>query len=152
MMPLVGAVKRRDGVPLEVPEREAFVLDTAVAGAIEAAKRAGVSPPPSAAVRALFRAQMEAAKQVQWAAIKDPEFEPPELLPDLDGALRPGLLRIGDRIAQLLVVLPPNLEEEAIQAAAHAALRTPRLSDASIDEIARAVGALSEAAATRVAK
>lgn len=143
LMPLVGAAKRRSGVPLEAPEREQIVLDAAVASALEAAQRAGAPPPATLAVRALFRAQMEAAKEVQWSAIRDPGFEPPDPLPDLDGALRPALLRVGDRIARLLVALPAGLSADEVRRETLDALRTPRLSPASARAIADAIAALS---------
>jgi cyclohexadienyl dehydratase len=145
MMPLVGVVKRRSGVPLEVPEREHLVLDAAVAGVLTAADRARVPPPVPVVVRELFRAQMEAAKEVQWEAVRDPSYAPPEPLPDLDGGLRPGLLRIGDRIAELLLLLPEGLEREQVRAEARGALRAPYLSARSSRVLADAIVAVSRA-------
>lgn len=145
LMPLVAVAKRSAGLPLEVPEREAVVLDEAVASALASAKQRGVPAPAAKAVRALFRAQMEAAKQVQWDAIRDPDFARPETTPDLDTELRPAILRIGDRIAQLLTELPPNLDRGTVRAEAARALRVPRLSDASRGALADAVVALSAA-------
>jgi cyclohexadienyl dehydratase len=145
LMPMIGAAKRRSGLPLEVPEREAVVLDAAVAGARAAATRAGAASPPASAVRALFRAQMEAAKEVQWNAVRDPAFSPPEPLPDLNASLRPALLRIGERIARLLLALPEGLDPAPVREAAREALRTPRLSERSTLAIADAITALSRA-------
>jgi cyclohexadienyl dehydratase len=145
MMPLVGVVKRRSGLPLEVPEREHLVLDAAVASLLAAADRARIPPPPTAVVRDLFRAQMEAAKEVQWEAVRDPDYAPPEPLPDLDGGLRPGLLRIGDRIAELLLRLPEGLEVERVRAEARGALRAPYLSARTARALADAIVAVSRA-------
>ena len=151
LMPLVGVVKRRDGVALEVPEREAFVLDRAVAdfetavaaktAALEAAGETppeAPAPPAASAVRALFRAQIEAAKRVQWRAVKDPGYVPPAL-PDLDAALRPGLVRIGERITALILELPTELDPESVRARTRAALRAPFLDDELRDAIADAI-------------
>lgn len=145
LMPLVAVAKRRSGRPLEVPEREALVLDAAVESARAAAQSAGAALPDDALVRALFRAQMEAAKEVQWNAIRDPDFAQPEQVPDLDDELRPALLRIGVRIAQGLVRLPAGADREALRAAASEQLRTSWLSDASKRAIADALVALSNA-------
>ena len=145
LMPLVGLAKRRDGLPLEVPDREAVVLDAAVASALAAAKRAGVAPPPEAAIRSLFRAQMEAAKRVQWAAVRDPELEQPESLPDVQSVLRPALLRIGDRVSRLAISLPAGLDAATVRRAAKRELRTQRLPEASRNSIADAIAVLSAA-------
>ncbi len=146
LMPLVGVAKRRAGLPLEVPEREAIVLDAAVDAATEAAERADASPPPEAAVLQLFRALLEAAKEVQWKSIRDPEFEAPEHTPDLETELRPGLLRIGERISALLVELPANLDRVPVREAALRELRTGHLSKTRILEIADAISTLTKAA------
>ncbi len=145
LMPLVGSAKRRAGLPLEVPAREALVLDAALVSVRKAASRAHREPPPALPVRAVFRAQLDAAKGVQWAAARDPAWEPGDSIPDLDGALRPALLRIGDRIAALLVALPPDLEPAAVRAAARDALRSRWLSEASAWRIADAIIRCSKA-------
>ncbi len=145
LMPLVGSAKRRAGLPLEVPEREALVLDAALVSVRKAAARAHQKPPRALPVRAVFRAQLDAAKEVQWAAVRDPAWEPGDSIPDLDGALRPALLRIGDRIAALLVALPPDLEPAAVRAAARDALRSRWLSESSVRRIADAIIRYSKA-------
>jgi len=114
LMPLVAVVKRRDGVPLVVPEREALVIDRALEELRAEARRVGREPPHHARVRALFQAQLDAARQVQSRAVKDPDYQPEET-PDLDGALRPALLRIGERQARLLLALPPGLDAGAVR-------------------------------------
>ena len=143
LMPLVGVAKRRAGLPLEVPEREELVLDAVVAEVHAAAERAGVAPPPDVWVHRLFRAQMEAAKEVQWKAVKDRTYVGPEPLPDLNTSLRPGLIRIGERIAQLLLKLPRDLEATRVRAAALEQLRAPYLSERSALAIADAIALLS---------
>jgi cyclohexadienyl dehydratase len=139
LMPLVAAAKRSAGLPLEVPEREALVLDAACEGARRAARRLGVEPLPDAGVRAVFAAQIEAARQVQAAALADPEPAAEPEVPDLESRLRPALLRIGERIATLLVSLPPDQDEAALRSAARDGLRTPGLSPDAAAAIAEAV-------------
>ncbi|MEE8508282.1 MAG: transporter substrate-binding domain-containing protein, partial [Myxococcota bacterium] len=145
LMPWVGVAKRRSGLPLEVPEREELVLDAVVAEVRAAADRAGVAPPPDVSVHRLFRAQMEAAKEVQWKAVKDRTYAVPEPLPDLNTSLRPGLIRIGERIAQLLLKLPRDLEATRVREAALEELRAPYLSERSALAIADAIAVLSRA-------
>lgn len=147
LMPVIGVVKRRSGVPLEVPERESAVLDAAAAAALEAAHTAKVAPPSFLDLRGFYGALMEAAKEVQWKASRDPSFAPEEPLPELDRALRPALERIDARIARLLIELPGDLDEAAARAAVADGLRTPRLSDASKRALADALAALGHRAA-----
>jgi cyclohexadienyl dehydratase len=132
-------VKRRSGLPLEVPEREEIVLDRATTAALAAAHRADVRAPSSLDIRSFFQAQMEAAKQVQRKAVRDANYAPDPPLPDLDRDLRPALLRIGERIARLSILLPGNLEPANVRAAAEDALRAPYLPNASRRGIADAV-------------
>jgi cyclohexadienyl dehydratase len=139
LMPIVGVAKRRAALPIAVPEREEVVLDRAVESARAAALRQKTKPPADAAVRRLFRAQMEAAKEIQMGAVRDPAFEPPAALPSLDSELRPALLRIGERITRLLIALPPNLNANTVRRAARDALRAPYLSEASTLAIADAI-------------
>jgi cyclohexadienyl dehydratase len=139
LMPIVAVVKRSAGVPLEVPEREEIVLDRATTSALAAAHRADVRAPSSLDIRSFFRVQMEAAKQVQRKAVQDAAYAPDSPLPDLDRDLRPALLRIGERIARLSILLPGNLEPASVRAAAEDALRAPYLRNASRRAIADAV-------------
>jgi cyclohexadienyl dehydratase len=145
LMPLVAVAKRNAGMPLEVPDREQLVLDAAVESARAAAERVGAVAPDAQVVRGLFRAQMEAAKEVQWNAIQDPLYERPDSIPDVKAELRPAILRIGDRIGQLLVSLPAGLSGNTVRAAAAEQLRTDRLSDTSKWAIADAIAAVSAA-------
>jgi cyclohexadienyl dehydratase len=145
LMPLVAIAKRAAGMPLEVPEREEVVLDAAVDSTSKAAQRFGAATPDPELVKRLFRAQMDAAKEVQWNAIKDPLYSRPASIPDIKTVLRPALLRIGDRIGQLLVALPAGLSRDSVRTAAFEQLRTERLSDASKQAIADAIAALATA-------
>ncbi|MGH0030158.1 MAG: transporter substrate-binding domain-containing protein [Myxococcota bacterium] len=147
LMPLVGAVKRASGVPIEVPEREAVVLDAAAEAVLEAASRSERTPPPFTLIRAFYGAQMEAAKQVQMDAVRDADYQPPEPWPDLDEALRPALLRLGRRIAALVLALPPASSEQVAREAADL-LREPRLSRSSRHAIATAITRLLPAPGT----
>ena len=151
LMPWVGVAKRKAGLPIGVPEREAQVLDAAVAATRAAATQAKVDPLPESAVRAVFTAQLEAAKQLQAQTLRDPAFVVDEPLPDLETQLRPALLRIGERIAALLVSLPQDLEDDALRAAARDGLRTPSLSQDSVASIAEALVKLSHAKAAKPA-
>jgi cyclohexadienyl dehydratase len=141
LMPVVGVVKRRDGVPLVVPEREKVVIDRALADVRAEAKRIGRPAPEEKNVRALFEAQLEAARQVQWSAVKDPAYHAPSRLPDLERELRPSLLRIGERTARLLLALPDNLDAAAVRAMAGDELRSPYLAAAQRDALADAIAA-----------
>ena len=143
LMPLVGIAKRRASLPLGVPKREAHVLDAAVESVLAAAEHQGVTPPPQDAVRKLFAAQIEAGKEVQRAALSDPFFTSLETVPDLRTELRPALLRIGERIAQLLIALPANLDSAHVIDAARREIRSAQLSDASMLTIAAAISEFS---------
>ena len=138
LMPIVAVVKRNSGIPLEVPEREEVVLDAAAEAVLRAADRRDVVAPPFTLVRAFYRAQMEAAKQVQLDAVRDPDGAPPEPWPDLDATLRPALLRIGEKIAALLLELPAS-DAERVHALAAELLREPRLARSSRREIVAAL-------------
>ena len=145
LMPLIAVAKRNAGAPLVVPRREAIVLDAAVRSVAAAAAARGVDVPDEALVRGFFRAQIEASKQLQRAALDDPRFDRPETTPDVDTVLRPALIRIGDKIARLVVALPPGLAARDVLAATRDQLRTPWLSAASVEAIAASVSALSSA-------
>jgi cyclohexadienyl dehydratase len=145
LMPIVGVAKRREGIPLVAERREATVLAAALEAVREAEAAAKMAAQPRELVLAVFRAQIEAAKQVQWAAIQDSRYERPDVVPGVDEVLRPALLRIGDKIARLLVALPRGLDSEALRAAARDQLRTPRLAEASKLAIADSIAKLSQA-------
>ncbi len=143
LMPLVGIAKQRASLPLVIPKREALVLDAAVESVRAASERKGVTPPPQDAVRKLFSAQMQAGVEVQRAALSDPVFTALESVPNLESELRPALLRIGERIAQLLVALPADLDRTRVIEAARRELRSARISDASMLAIVDAISELT---------
>jgi cyclohexadienyl dehydratase len=145
LMPLVAAAKRRDVLPIAAPQREARVIEAAVAAVRTAAARARRAPPSEAAVRALFQAQIDAAREVQLAAGRDPSYAPREPAPDLDAELRPALLRVGQRIAALLLALPEQLGEAQAQRACREGLRSPWLPELSRRALARAVTRVAQA-------
>jgi len=162
LMPLVAEAKRASGGPVDVPEREQRVLDAAVAsvrgatarttGAEAGATRAHPADPSrERAVRSLFRAQIEAAKAIQRRALErpplpgpGPDAAPPQ---DLDTEIRPALIRIGDRIARLVVALPADLDPVDTRSAAQRELAGRDLDDAHLTAIADAIVAVSRTSA-----
>ena len=94
-------------------------------------------------IRKFFRVQMEAAKRIQLSAVQDASFEPGEPLPDLVDGLRPGLLRVGERIARLIVALPSGLAVDIVRAKADEELRAPYLSNRDRRALADAIAKLS---------
>jgi cyclohexadienyl dehydratase len=144
LMPLVAAAKRARGLPLDDATREARVLEAAVESTAHAAGIAGRPAPDAGAVRALWRAQIEAAKAVQRAAWGAPPEGAPAP-PDLESALRPALERIDARAARLLLALDAPLACERVEVATREALRSHALGDAHVRALARAIAAASGA-------
>ena len=153
LMPDVAEAKRASGSPVEVPEREAVVVDAAVDGVrrarapFGAAGAVAADTSQEAAVRALFLAQIEAAKQIQKATLARAPAPASPSPPDLDQSIRPALIRIGDRIARLIVALPADLDPAAIHTAVRRELAARNLDDARLDAIASAIVAISRSAA-----
>ena len=145
---MVAVVKRSSGVPLEVPEREDAVLDAAATAVLEAASVRERVAPSFLLIRNFFRVQMEAAKQIQRDAVADREFDPEPPLPDLDADLRPALLRIGARIARLVVELSPGTQVAQVRALAEDLLREPLLSRSSRRALVEAISRLVPVADT----
>lgn len=148
LMPAVGVVKQSEGVPIAVPEREQYVLDASVASFEKAAATIPGNAPDATAIRGLFRAQMDAAKQVQWSTVRDPSFALDRPPPDLDDVLRPALLRVGERITRLVLSLPDELDPSALRSTADDEIRTPFVSNATRRALAEAVAALRVQGAT----
>lgn len=146
LMPWVVAAKRREVRPISDPARERKVIEAGLAAVRDRVARAGVEPPPEPALRAFFRAQIEAAVQVQVAVGRAPSAPDEASAPDLEQELRPALLRIGERMAALLLALPPDVDAAAVDTALRHGLRSPWLSDASRDALARALVGLHQAA------
>ena len=65
--------------------------------------------------------------------------------PDLKTELRPALLRIGERIAQLLIALPKDLDPVQVTEATRHEIRSVQISEASRVAIADAITALTSA-------
>lgn len=119
LMPEVARAKRRLGRPVEDRAREERVIAAALETVRGEAARRGVDPLDVDAVRRLYVAQIEAAKQIQrdWLAEHpapgdparaeatpgDPDRERAEAAARLEGVLRPALLFLGERIATVLV-------------------------------------------------
>jgi len=107
LMPEVAAAKRTAGLPVDVPGREGEVLNRARA----AAERDGLAPEP---YLALVRAQIEAAKVVQYAVLALPD-PGPDATPEaaararerLDTEIRPAIDRLDAAIRQALVASAP---------------------------------------------
>ena len=104
LMPLVAEAKRGSGRALSDPAREQRVIEAALASVDAAAREAAVRAPHSGAVRAIFRSQIEAAKLIQQRVLASPPA-PDAPRADLQREIRPALIRIGDRIARLLVAI-----------------------------------------------
>jgi cyclohexadienyl dehydratase len=118
LMPLVAEAKRETGSAVDVPEREVRVLDAALAGVRESEAENEIGPARAigaAAVRRFFVAQIEAAKTLQRAVLAHPRPADAPSPPTLDTVLRPALLRIGDRIARLIVHLPAGIPAGEIE-------------------------------------
>ncbi len=102
LMQPVAAWKDARGVAVEDREREAVVLEKAVA----AAEESGIAPDTAAA---FFRAQIEAAKEIQVCWIErwtSGEAVRPGEVPDLKEEIRPQLIQIG---AELLAAVRERL-------------------------------------------
>ncbi len=116
LMPYVAEAKRRSGAPVAVPEREKVVVQAGVDATLREAAKLRLPAPDESRVREFYHQQIEQAKALQFDVLAGPgSAEPP---PDLDEALRPALLRIGDRIAWLLVLqAQAERTAEALEAA-----------------------------------
>ena len=105
LMPFVAEAKRASGAPVRASAQEQAVQAAAVASVREAAARAGAPAPDDAAVRDFFSALIDGAREIQERTLADPPAPAPPA--DLEHSLRPALARISERIAWLLVQLPP---------------------------------------------
>jgi cyclohexadienyl dehydratase len=138
LMPWIVTSKRRDVRPIADPVREKRVIEAGLAAVARAAEAAGVDPPPEEDVRAFYRAQIETAKQVQLRVGRDESYVPEEPIPSLEDDLRPALIRIGERIATLLVALPDGLGEAHVATVCRDGLRSPWLDERGEGQLARA--------------
>ncbi len=139
LMPYVALYKRAHDLPIAVPEREAVVLDAAWRAVSAEAARQGVAPPDETRVRAFYRTQIEAAKAIQQRVEADDDAKPPY---DLETELRPALLRIGDRMAFLIVALEGDTPH-GIEMQPWGALARYGLDEAQVAAIKDALDALA---------
>ncbi len=143
LQPLVAEAKRATGIGVASPAQEERVLAAAVAAAREAAKRRERPEPPEALVRAVFRAQIDAGRALQVQALAGPPAGGRAF--DLEGELRPALARVSERIAALLVELPPGTPREDLERRTEEALAAPGLPPEAVRAIAESLGDLAAA-------
>lgn len=144
LMPWVAEAKRSTATPVEAPDVEARVLQAAVAGVRAAEQRNPNGPDRNEeSIRRFFRAQIDAAKAIQRRTLASMPIQDATPPPDLPGELRPALLRLGDRIATLVVALPPNLQGTQVREAVRRELNSPGLKEEDKDTIADALVALA---------
>jgi cyclohexadienyl dehydratase len=133
LMPLVAAVKRRDGLPIEDPAQEARVIEHIRAAAMAASLNADD-------VAALFRVQMEAARSVEHRAS---EMTVPANLTLAD--LRPAIAAASDQVIAELARCRPWLSDPRFGAHLDGAVRQglraqgvmPRLQEELIEGLHR---------------
>lgn len=150
LMPLVAEAKRADVRAVRDPAREARVLEAAWADVARHALAAGVAPPPRARVEAFYRAQIDAAVEIQERALDGPPAPAPRF--DLARELRPALLRIGDRMAFALVRLDAVPSSSAVRAALAEELAPLGIDAARGDALADALLGLSQSRASTRAR
>jgi cyclohexadienyl dehydratase len=138
LMPQVAEAKRASGAAVRAPAQERAVLAAALASVHEAAAHAGTTAPSDAAVGAFFTALIDAASEIQEHTLAGPKAAEPA---DLERSLRPALARISERIAWLLVRLPPALDEADVKGAL-APLDDTDVTAATRDRIARTLHTL----------
>ena len=102
LMPFVAGIKRAKGLAVVDRAREQRVLDAAWTAVQAAARELALETPSRVEVESFYRRQIEAAVALQEEVIEAPEDSSLARF-DLAGELRPALLRIGDRMARLLV-------------------------------------------------
>lgn len=142
LMPYVAGSKRQSGQSVVDPEREARVMAAGEGAVARAAASLGRPAPDPAAVRRFYRAQIDAAVDLQRRVLAAPP-DPSLSRFDLARELRPALIRIGDRMAELLVrVADADEGAGGGTAALRAALSAHGLSHARLAQIAAAIDGL----------
>ena len=142
LMPFVAGFKRAEQRQIVDAAREELVIEAGQRAVARAAARRGVEAPAPEQVRRFYRAQIDAAVEVQERVLAEPE-DPALSRFDLQRALRPALIRIGDRMADLIVRVAADPARVADSEPMARALARHRLSDGSLQAIADAVRGLS---------
>ncbi|MFP6607907.1 MAG: transporter substrate-binding domain-containing protein [Myxococcota bacterium] len=144
LMASVAEYKRARGVAVVDPEREARVLAAAWQAVTEAAEQAGGEPPPRVDVDRFYRAQIAAAVAIQHRILAGP-MPPGTAVFDLAQEIRPALLRIGERMASLLLLTARDSEPRRsdLHGRVEEALARHRLPAAQTRGIAEAIARLS---------
>jgi len=142
LMPAVAEWKRDTGAAVVDPAREMRVVEAGWL-AVRGAAGDGAAP-PRAAVEAWYRAQIDAAVSVQRRVLAGPTPAGSARF-DLETQLRPALLRIGERMARLLVACAqvPAGDRGPLRERVARALAAHRLPDARIDAIADALARIA---------
>jgi cyclohexadienyl dehydratase len=144
LMPWVAETKRRAGTAVQDAAREDRVLEAGERAVRKAAETAGMQAPKPADVRAFYRVQIEAAKAIQHRTLQGAVARPAEPS-DLQLILRPALIRIGDRMAQLIVALHQQPPATDLKSEVALALRRQGLDTDRLAEIRRTIAALAGA-------
>lgn len=172
LMPAVARAKAILGQPIEDRAREARVLAAARRSVAQAARRADLDAPGEPAIDELFRAQMEAARWIQLRELDRPPITTSSAPPapaagaastvatgtsadasadaartELEHLLRPALIRIGDRLAELLVAWISEPEATLSRERVARALERHALPAPMIDRLEAALQALRTDAA-----
>jgi cyclohexadienyl dehydratase len=141
LMPWVAESKRRAGLPVEDLQQESRVLEAGRRNVHDAAKRVQANPPDASAVTSFYRAQIEAAKAIQRRTLQGETHRRAEAS-DLKTVLRPALMRIGDRLAQLIVALHQLPADPDLMRQIEQSLAARNLDASSLDQIRQAISAL----------
>jgi cyclohexadienyl dehydratase len=146
LMPFVAAAKQHSGKAVEDKAQEERVLAASAKAVDAAAALRGRPPPRRELVDGFFRAEIEAAKNVQQHAAPPPAATAASAssMPafSLDGELRPAIARISARLAALVVRVPPGAERAAVLAEARVDLAESGLDVAQIERLAAAIAGL----------
>lgn len=143
VMPQVAEWKRAHDKPVRDRPRELVVLDDAVKAVDAAANKAGVTPFPEDAVRRFYQAQIDTAVGIQDQVLSKPPTSRSKP-PDLDTVIRPELLRLGTRIAELLVAQPGSPDRSRLERLARQHWRVEGLEPDAVRHLVDALERLLE--------
>ena len=147
LMREVARLKSILEIAIEDRAREERVLRAATKTLRDAASQAGVPIPDTARIDALYRAQIEAAKAIQHDASISPvtgrdSMDLEEARRRLDFHVRPALIDLGDRIAELLVACLAEASDPLDLETLSTALQKHALTPEDVQSIHRALRAL----------